>query len=39
MTSLRAEPYACLVLDLFYIAAALGFFVLCWAFTQACEKL
>jgi len=27
------------MLDLFYIAIALLFFLLCWAFTLACDRL
>jgi len=27
------------MLDIFYVAIALLFFVLCWAFTLACDRL
>jgi len=27
------------MLDLFYLAIAVAFFVACWWFTRACEKL
>jgi len=27
------------MLDLFYIAAGIAFFVLLWGFTKACERL
>lgn len=48
MTSLARFPYIeverafaarILMLDLFYIALALLFFVLCWFFTKACDRL
>lgn len=27
------------MLDLFYVAVAIAFFVACWWFTRACEEL
>jgi len=28
-----------MLLDLFYVAVALAFFVVCWLFTKACDHL
>jgi hypothetical protein len=39
MTSLRWRDYLGIVLDSIYILAAVFFFILCWLFTKACDRL
>lgn len=39
MTSLGGGHYRGIVLDLIYILIAVFFFVLCWLFTKACDRL
>ncbi len=39
MTSLGNGNYRGIVLDLIYILIAMFFFVLCWLFTKACDRL
>jgi hypothetical protein len=39
MTSLGGGNYRGIVLDLIYILIAVFFFVLCWLFTKACDRL
>jgi hypothetical protein len=39
MTSLGSGDYRGIVLDLIYIPIAIFFFVLCWLFTKACDRL
>jgi len=41
MTSLHSRRYLgiAMLLDIFYIAVGLAFFVVCWLFTKACDHL
>ena len=39
MTSLGLGDYRGIVLDLIYILIGLFFFVACWLFTKACDRL